>query len=192
MYKQIAIPFFFLVVIAFTIFLIYRMWKPKAKRYSTKRAILSLIFLWYLCGVAAMTIVPIRESWTQNLDNHFSFIPIINTYHKYFYVHELNDSDGIRNYYGNLYGNILLFIPLGVFLPILYRKKFWNVVLLAALTSVLIELAQAFNMIFGYYRYVDIDDVLLNTFGAIIGYGIYRLLSPKDKKYKSATQEKVL
>jgi glycopeptide antibiotics resistance protein len=175
MFKQIAIPFFFLVVIAFTSFAIYRMIKPKAERYSKRRAIISLLFIWYLCAVAALTIVPIRESRTQNLANHFNFKPIITSYQRFWYVNKVHDGWGIENFRNNFFGNIIMFIPFGIFLPWLYRNKFWKVVFIAGLSSASIEFIQYLNMFAGYYRYVDVDDVILNTSGAIIGYWIYKV-----------------
>lgn len=175
MYKQIAIPFFFLVVIAFTGYMIYRMSKKNNSGHSKKRTFITLLFLWYLCAVAAITVIPIRASRTQNLDHHFNFTPVINSYKRFVYVEETKDVHGIRNFRGNLIGNILMFIPLGIFLSLLYRKRFLNVVMIAALSSCLIEFLQYLNMFMGYYRYVDVDDVILNTLGGVIGFCIVRI-----------------
>jgi glycopeptide antibiotics resistance protein len=40
----------------------------------------------------------------------------------------------------------------------------------------MIEITQFFSRLIGNYRQVDIDDVILNTIGAIAGYFIYRNL----------------
>lgn len=80
---------------------------------------------------------------------------------------------------GNLFGmitNIILFIPLGVFLPSLWNKfeKILNTILVGFSFSLIIELLQLLNM-----RATDIDDLLMNTLGAAIGYLIYILLFKK-------------
>ncbi|MDZ5252973.1 VanZ family protein [Clostridium sp. LIBA-8841] len=80
---------------------------------------------------------------------------------------------------GNLFGmitNIILFIPLGVFLPSLWNKfeKFLNTILVGFSFSLIIEVLQLLNM-----RATDIDDLLMNTLGAAIGYLIYILLFKK-------------
>jgi glycopeptide antibiotics resistance protein len=181
MYKQIAIPFFFLVVAAFSFFIIYQMMRPKSGSPSKRSMILSLLFLWYLCGVAAMTIVPISASRTQNLDHHFNFVPLVKSYDRYFYVQQVNDPEGIRNFRNNFFGNIALFIPMGVFLPLLYRKKFWKTIFIAGSASCGIEFIQYLNMTTGYYRFVDIDDVILNTLGAIIGYWLFKVFTDAGK-----------
>lgn len=172
MYKQIAIPFFFLVVAAFTFFVIYRMKQQKQNGHSTKRTIISLLFAWYLCAVAAMTVVPIRASRTQNLPHHFNFVPVIKSYQRLWYVQKVNDQQGIRNFRNNFVGNILMFVPMGIFLSLLYRHKFWKVFLISAMASCIIEFIQFLNMHWGYYRFVDVDDVILNTLGGVVGYAI--------------------
>ncbi len=174
MYKQIAVPFFFLLVVAFTFFAVYRMRKPKEQRLSSKRSFISLLFLWYLCAVAALTIVPLRDSRTQNLPNHINLKPVLRSYHRFFDINNSGDPDAIRNFYGNFFGNIIMFIPLGIFLVWLYNKSLGKVALIGFLASVAIESIQYLNMFAGYYRYVDVDDVILNTLGAIIGYWIYK------------------
>ena len=44
----------------------------------------------------------------------------------------------------------------------------------AIIASTLIELTQYFSRLVGNYRQVDIDDVILNTLGALLGYFIFR------------------
>ncbi len=70
----------------------------------------------------------------------------------------------------NIVGNMILFIPIGFFVPLFRRRFAWKSVLVAALViSTVIEIVQ------GIFRVgvVDIDDILLNVSGAIIGYGIF-------------------
>ncbi len=69
----------------------------------------------------------------------------------------------------NLFGNILLFMPLGFFEVLLHpgRSRKWQLGYTAAtalLLSLLIEFAQLFN-----YRVSDVDDIILNTIGATTG-----------------------
>jgi glycopeptide antibiotics resistance protein len=74
----------------------------------------------------------------------------------------------------NILGNIIMFLPLGFFLPLLWGKNSSPkaVLIFGALLSLLIETTQSFS-----YRGTDIDDVLLNTTGALAGYGSYRLIN---------------
>lgn len=70
--------------------------------------------------------------------------------------------------------NVIMLMPFGFLVPTLFcsKRKLWKTALAGALFSVLIECSQLLN-----YRSTDVDDVILNTLGAVIGYGIYRLFS---------------
>lgn len=63
--------------------------------------------------------------------------------------------------------NIVLFIPFGFLIGTL-NKSFTQITVSAFLISIMIETLQYFNG-----RFTDIDDILSNTLGAIIGYLIY-------------------
>ena len=75
--------------------------------------------------------------------------------------------------------NLLFFVPLGVFGRLLLRLRFWTVVLLGLLISLAIETAQLTGLFGIYpcsYRLFDVDDVLINLLGAVIGFGFAKLL----------------
>lgn len=69
--------------------------------------------------------------------------------------------------------NVLLFIPLGLLLPLIWPQfgQMKKTVLAGLFFSFCIEFSQLWNN-----RCTDIDDLILNTGGAILGYLIYRLL----------------
>jgi glycopeptide antibiotics resistance protein len=73
----------------------------------------------------------------------------------------------------NLLGNIICFIPFGFLLPTLsYKRGYKNgvtVTLLATVFSILIETAQVIAKVGAF----DVDDILLNTLGGLIGYIIF-------------------
>lgn len=77
------------------------------------------------------------------------------------------------NSFENLAGNILLFVPFGFLLPMMgERSKGFFDVFLSALVLVLgIELFQLCTS-FGVF---DVDDIILNCFGAVLGYCGYVL-----------------
>jgi len=81
--------------------------------------------------------------------------------------------------------NILLFIPLGFMLPCIWKKYevLWKTVLSGITFSLIIEFSQLFNR----NRVTDIDDLLMNALGALIGWVIFRLL----KEHLSKLQDKV-
>jgi len=72
----------------------------------------------------------------------------------------------------NLAGNIVAFIPFGALLPIMGKRRtgFFRVLLLSCELSLLIEISQLVLRAGS----CDVDDVLLNTLGGCVGYGLYR------------------
>ena len=87
-------------------------------------------------------------------------------------------TSGVRAYLINSGLNILLFVPLGFILPLLW-KEFRSrraMCLTGFLLSLGIELAQLMN-----YRVSDVDDLIMNTLGAFLGYALLMLLSRKKK-----------
>ncbi len=86
------------------------------------------------------------------------------------FVHLL-EYDSLRDIIWNLAGNTVMFIPGGIILPIVYRRlnKLWKTAAAGGFISLCIELLQ---LPFAS-RASDIDDLILNTLGTVIGYGIY-------------------
>ncbi len=78
----------------------------------------------------------------------------------------------------NLATNLLLFAPMGFFIPILFDKKVKNIKqfgMVMVLITILVEILQFIT----YSGSTDIDDIILNTTGAII---IYMLMKTKFVK----------
>lgn len=74
----------------------------------------------------------------------------------------------------NIFGNILIFVPFG-FLGIVFPKlnQFWILILDFLFAIIIVESLQYFTRL-GVF---DIDDVILNTVGVAIGFGIYKWLN---------------
>ena len=69
-------------------------------------------------------------------------------------------------------GNIGMFLPIGFFPVLLWRQgNLRRSTIVGILTSLAIETSQLF-----IDRGTDLDDLILNTVGAITGYFLYRLL----------------
>ena len=73
----------------------------------------------------------------------------------------------------NLGGNILLFVPLGFLLPRVFPRlqSLAKTLLCTAAIILCVEILQLFTLL----GYCDIDDLILNTLGAAIGYSLHRL-----------------
>jgi glycopeptide antibiotics resistance protein len=80
----------------------------------------------------------------------------------------------------NIGGNIAFFIPLGFLVSFFRRQPTWKFILIAAfVTSASAEITQGILRV----GVVDIDDVILNILGALIGYEIFVCLKSVFFKY---------
>jgi len=78
----------------------------------------------------------------------------------------------------NLAGNVIMFIPLGMFPPLLFQKlsRFRNVLLMTAMIIAAVELTQLFTLVGS----CDVDDLILNLTGAALGYALYKRINKPD------------
>ena len=86
------------------------------------------------------------------------------------------------------FANVLMFVPLGIFLPMLFTKLngLFRITLAGFLFSLLIEVSQlgVMMLFFASQRVFDIDDLIANTLGAMLGYVIYTFFSLLFKPVK--------
>ncbi|MBE5938454.1 MAG: VanZ family protein [Lachnospiraceae bacterium] len=89
------------------------------------------------------------------------------------YIHYC-DIIGFKWVFINLVGNVVAFIPFGMAAPLYGIRKmgFVFIFIYGLLFTFLIEIIQLVNKIGSF----DIDDIILNTSGVIIGYCIYKLV----------------
>jgi glycopeptide antibiotics resistance protein len=80
----------------------------------------------------------------------------------------------------NLLGNIIGFVPYGALLPAMRKKRmgFFKTALLSFELTLFIEVSQLVLRVGS----CDVDDMILNTLGGCIGYGIYHLVFQKRRK----------
>lgn len=83
----------------------------------------------------------------------------------------------------NVVMNVAAFMPFGFILPIISSKnrKFLNILILGFELTLMIELLQLFLKV-GCF---DVDDLLLNTIGAVLGYAMFKIcqLIGKDRRH---------
>ncbi len=175
--------YFFLecVPIIFLFFIIFSSiaWIGQRSRSKTKRIkpLYYGIFGAYLACVFLLTCLPLPRLNTlpnfQTAIEHINYFPITKlAYAARTAWHQLQNSHILPFFLFllNLIGNLVLLLPLAIFLRHCTKlKRFW-ILLIAFGSSLLIESIQ---LIFNAYanrpiRIVDIDDVILNTFGAAI------------------------
>ena len=90
----------------------------------------------------------------------------------------------------NLLGNVLAFVPFGMILPMLTPKcrNFFHIVLLGFDFSLFVETIQLISKVGSF----DVDDLILNTLGAALGYLAYRLIRRYFRRKHDDRKEKTL
>ena len=81
----------------------------------------------------------------------------------------------------NLIGNTAMFIPLGIVWPAVFKKLNTHGKVIAAGIGVSLSIEILQLPFFG--RATDIDDLILNSTGFLIGYGIYLLIKRRKKEH---------
>jgi glycopeptide antibiotics resistance protein len=93
---------------------------------------------------------------------------------------------GFESFIVNILGNILAFAPFGFLLPLIHKRyrRFFKIMFLSLLFSLTVEAIQLYLKV-GIF---DVDDLLLNTLGGLLGYLVfsichvfYRSLDHKQK-----------
>lgn len=116
----------------------------------------------YGAGIVANTLLPIylgetgpRPPWTAFINR----VPLADT----------EPVDMLRN--------VLVFLPLGAMLPIIARvDSALRVLIFGFALSFTMELLQLVNAVTEHGGHIaDVNDLLANTLGAVLGYGIFRM-----------------
>ena len=139
------------VVVALAVY--FALLRVMGRKQTVCHIIASFVFCFYLVGILTMTGVCIGGSFSPRI----VYIPFL---------------DMIKGPVDTAL-NILLFVPLGFFLPFLYKKydSIGKIALVGILVSLSIEIAQMFGT-----GATDINDLITNTVGACLGFIIYKLL----------------
>ena len=70
----------------------------------------------------------------------------------------------------NLFGNIIPFMPIGLLAPLVVRSISWRkAIVLGVVTGLSFEVMEVVFRV-GIF---DVDDILLNAFGVVAGYGVF-------------------
>lgn len=130
------------------------------KQRSFRKFIMVFIVAVYFMAMFSVTGLP--SLYMLRVDFKFNVIPLIDI---------INSP---AQYIKNTILNILLFMPLGFLLPAIWSeyRNAKKMVLIGLALSVLIEGLQIFT-----FRLTDIDDLITNTLGTALGYGIGNMVS---------------
>lgn len=136
-------------------------WKMKKSR---SYLIAASIFYVYLCGVLKYTQFPIMVGYSMDYDifKDANYVPLINLT-----VQDLKTS----------ILNVILGVPFGFFLTLFCRRSVVKTAGYGVLFGVVIETVQVLIAMFigTNMRVLDINDVIFNALGVVIGFALYQL-----------------
>lgn len=184
---MIGSSFIIVALISMALWIIYRLYNVvKNKRINIAREIILFIFFVYFLFLLLLTIFKGGRIEFSNQFNSFMYrehgllgiiniVPIKETINTF-----MHSETGMRNSLRNVIGNILVFMPLGFFIPLLFEKfnNLKKVLKVGCLSSLAIELSQ----LFVGSNVCDIDDVIYNTLGALAGFICYKTFETIIKK----------
>ncbi len=177
-YRSFFYPFLLLCLITVPCWLVFRLYRLRSRGepLSFRREILLLILVVYLSGLASATLSPnhgsrARAEATAGLELRPNLASLTCS------SATLPSRSNARFFcLYNAKGNVVLFVPLGILLPLVSRRLlFLEGILIALGFSVGIELLQYVSRAWGSYRLADINDVILNVLGAALGLAIVML-----------------
>lgn len=121
----------------------------KVRFHCRKTTIVYSMFALYLCAIYAVAGLP--NILYMRFDLRMNMIPFA-------YMFSDRQSSIL---------NVLLFVPMGIFLPVLWQKfhNAFKTILFGLMISVFIECMQIFTL-----RATDINDLMTNTLGTAFGY----------------------
>jgi glycopeptide antibiotics resistance protein len=142
-------------VVAFAMRITY-IFKNKEKFVLYKDLMFYFFVIYILCLFYVVTFQDV--SWSTS-----NFIP---------FKEILRYSIGSSMFYKNVLGNMVMFVPFGFFVSYFLKlEKLYSVTLITLITSITIEITQ---LLIG--RVFDVDDLLLNLIGGIVGFLLYELV----------------
>lgn len=131
-----------------------------------------VLFILYLIALTYLMFFAESFGRTGTDQTHYAYNLELFKEIKRFYNYR--DQLGMEAVLLNLGGNVVGFMPFGFILPIVSRRgrRWYNTFMLGFGLSLCIETTQLIFKVGSF----DVDDLLLNTIGGILGYIAYRLV----------------
>lgn len=163
----------------------FRVKKANGTEFLLKREIVLSVFFIYILCLTGVTLLPLSIAFDEN--NHWfsvNLIPVIGTVKEV--IKTTTDPNMpdymVKFWIMNIVGNAMLLFPIGVMMPALWNKynSMFKITISAFCLSLSIEILQLASVYIGNFgRAFDIDDILLNTVGAAIGFIFYKMFIEK-------------
>lgn len=160
------------------------------KKISKEKLFIGSIIYFISISIIMLTIFPITiDKRIIQSDIELGYEPINNLIPFKTIYNEIT-SNGYSHIKSSIYqlgGNFIMLFPLGYLIPIMFNKKinFKSIILIIFSITLSIESTQfIIGKFINYnYRSFDIDDIILNTLGGILGYLILKLTYPVVKNF---------
>ena len=119
-----------------------------------------------------------EEYWLQ-VSRNLNLQPLRTIRHQWRLLN-MDRAWAVRSGVVNIYGNVIMFVPLGLFLPWVSERlrKLWRTLLASAAMITAVEILQLLSL----RGSGDVDDLLLNLIGCTLGYFAWKLLASKKKQ----------
>lgn len=145
-----------------------------------------VLFILYLLALTYFLLFAESFGRTGNENSRYAYNLQLFKEIRRFYIYR--EQLGIQAMILNIVGNVVAFVPCGFFLPIVSRraKHWYNTFLLGFLLSLGMEIIQLISKAGSF----DVDDLLLNTIGAVLGFLMYRLVQNMRIRRRIREREK--
>lgn len=188
--KQILFIFMIPIWIGIRIIL-FKLNNRNRTNFSLKREVMLNVFFIYMLCLIGVTIFPLNIILDRGISwIPINLVPVLGTVKE---VIKTTNNSNIQNYMikfwiKNIGGNLILMFPIGVMVPILWGKfdSLIKTTFFAFCLSLGIETLQLISGYLGNIgRAFDIDDILLNTIGASIGFILCNMFIKNKKSWLS-------
>lgn len=144
---------------------------------NLKEELIKLIFKIYIVGVISKVYFPFTLAWGEYINFKEPVIILSPLYS----IEIIYQQGGIMNLIYNLVGNLLLLMPMGFFISYYFSNIFntlKRVFISMFLISLFIESTQVVLSLIvpNICRFFEINDLILNSIGGIIGWKLYNNL----------------
>lgn len=137
-----------------------------SRKFNLMKIVANQLFVCYLCCLFALVFLPLPSlEAAEHLSYQIQWIP-------FQFVADLAREKSLRVIIQVLL-NILMTVPFGMYLNYYWKLDLGKVVILSLALTAFIEIGQLTGLFFlyqGSYRLCDIDDIMANTCGGILGY----------------------
>lgn len=132
-------------------------------------ALYAALMLWLMLARQSMDT---GEAYWLQVRRNLNLQPLKEIRRQWRLMH-MDEAWAVRSGVVNIYGNVLMFVPLGLLLPWLSPRlgRLWRTLLTGAAMITAVEILQLLSL----RGFADVDDLLLNLIGCAVGYLLWKV-----------------